>query len=240
MLHKELSKYPEMVLTNLHPKVSIQVLTWLDMWLNHSLNIYMGKVYHTHSMNNTKALICSSTWCACVGSKINIAVWWALCVFFQKEKTFKLLLSPNQNAQCQLKRNPEKRDQSQGLLHRRLSNKQTNNKQNQKTVDCWIGDTIEEVGGSFTWVGGLRPATPPLPHTEAGSNVSCPHPAGRAVLKDTRRKRCKRASGPKSTRGTSLVAIIWSLFWPVRPCTFCTLNLYFFSIYHAKSLITAF
>lgn len=41
MLHKELSKDPEMILTNLHPKVSTQVLTWLDMWLNHSLNIYI-------------------------------------------------------------------------------------------------------------------------------------------------------------------------------------------------------
>lgn len=151
----------------------------------------MGKVYHTHSMNNTKALICSSTWCACVRSKINIAVWWALCVFFQKEKTFKLLLSPNQNARCQLKRNQEKRDQSKSLLHSRLSNKQTNNKQNQKSVDSWTGETNEEVGGSFTWVGGLRPTTAPLPHPEAGSTVSSPHPSGRAVLMETRRKRWK-------------------------------------------------
>lgn len=60
MLHGELSKSPEMVLTNLQPKVSMHTPCWRDMWLHHLLNIYLGKVYHTHSMNNTKALICSS------------------------------------------------------------------------------------------------------------------------------------------------------------------------------------
>lgn len=58
---EELSKYPERVLTNLPPKLSMQASTWLGVWLHHSLNIKMGKVYHTHSMNNTKALIFSST-----------------------------------------------------------------------------------------------------------------------------------------------------------------------------------
>lgn len=61
MPHEDSSEDPGIVLTHLHPKVSMQAFTWLGMWLHHLQNIYMGKVYHTHSMNNTKALICSST-----------------------------------------------------------------------------------------------------------------------------------------------------------------------------------
>lgn len=176
------------MLENLHPKSASRHPLLLDMWLHHLLNISMKKVYHTHSTNNTKALICSPTWWASVRSKINECCYVAgVCMFLQKEKKKKssqFLLSPIQNFSCTMV----------------VKEGQGNNTDTRRWYPCvvpisssdyWREGGDERVWWSCIWVTDLLPIISPLSHTVLinGWEAIGPWPAvGRIVLKEERKK----------------------------------------------------
>ena len=85
---------------NLQPRVSVQAPTWPGMWLQHSLNTKWEKSITLIPWITQRPWFVPPRDEHALGPNLTWLSGCGMCVFFQKQKTSKHLLSPSENVSC--------------------------------------------------------------------------------------------------------------------------------------------